>query len=134
MVREAVNPKELYDSIPFGFSHAIRSAGETHLHCAGQVAWDADCNLVGEGDLEAQARQAFDNLRTVLASQGATPENVVRIRTYVVDYSVEKLEAIGPIIGGFFDEAVPAANTLIGVQALAMPGFLIEVEATAVLD
>lgn len=61
-----------------------------------------------------------------------TPSDVVRLRTYVVDYSLDKLPVIGAAISDFYDGATPAANTLLGVASLAMPDFLIEVEATAI--
>lgn len=97
------------------------------------MAWDANGDLVGPGDLAAQAAQCFANLTEVLAQSGATAANVVRLRTYVVGYSPDKLEILGPAIAAFYGDVVPAANTLIGVQALAMPEFLIEIEATAIL-
>ncbi|MEP2759477.1 MAG: Rid family hydrolase [Roseibium sp.] len=134
MKREAVNPENMYNSVQFGFSHAVESNGNRLLHLSGQVAWDADCELVGPGDLAEQAAQCFANLTEVLAESGATAANVVRLRTYVVDYTPDKLEILGPAIGAFYGDVVPAANTLLGVQALAMPDFLIEVEATAILD
>lgn len=134
MKREPVNPDTMYNSVQFGFSHAVESEGGRLLHLAGQVAWDSNGELVGHGDLAAQAKQCFDNLTEVLASRGATAANVVRLRTYIVDYSPDKLEIFGPAVGAFYGDVVPAANTLIGVQSLAMPDFLIEVEATAVLD
>ena len=132
-MRKAVNPEPLFDSVQYGFSHAIKSEGTTMLHMAGQVAWDAECNLIGEGDLAAQARQALSNLKAVLADQGATVADVVRIRTYVVDYSADKLDVIGEALAEFYGDVTPAANTLLGVQSLALPEFLIEIEATAVL-
>jgi len=134
MKRNAINPGSMYNSVQFGFSHAVESEGSRMLHLAGQVAWDHENNLVGASDLGLQAAQVFANLKQVLADQGASPANVVRLRTYVVDYSPDKLEILGPAIGAFYGDVVPAANTLIGVQCLAMPDFLIEVEATAVLE
>ena len=134
MTRTAINPGSMYNAVQFGFSHAVESDGGRLLHLSGQVAWDSNGELVGPGDLAAQAQQCFANLAEVLASRGATAANVVRLRTYVVDYSADKLEALGPAIGAFYGDVTPAANTLLGVQALAMPDFLIEVEATAVLD
>ncbi|WP_412049560.1 RidA family protein [Hoeflea sp. Naph1] len=134
MKREAVNPTTMYNATQFGFSHAVASEGRRMLHLAGQVAWDKDNNLVGSGDLRAQAAQAFANLKEVLAAEGASAANVVRLRTYVVNYSPDQLEIIGPAIGVFYGDVIPAANTLIGVQCLAMPDFLIEIEATAVLS
>ena len=133
MSRKAINPESMYNSVQFGFSHAVESEGGRLLHLAGQVAWDSNGDLVGAGDLAAQAQQCFANLTEVLASCGATAANVVRLRTYVVNYSPDNLDAIGPAIGAFYGDVTPAANTLIGVQALAMPDFLIEVEATAIL-
>lgn len=133
MANEKINPTDMYDSVSYGFSHAVKSDGGTLVHCAGQVAWDDDGNLVGEGDLAAQAVQAFANLERVLAAAGATPADVVRIRTYIVDHGPEKIEAIVPALSSFYGDALPASNTLIGVQALALPSFLIEIEATAQL-
>jgi enamine deaminase RidA (YjgF/YER057c/UK114 family) len=69
----------------------------------------------------------------VLAEVGATPDNVVRLRTYVVDHSPEKLGVFLPEIGAFYGSATPAPNTVVGVAALALPDFLIEIEAVAAL-
>jgi enamine deaminase RidA (YjgF/YER057c/UK114 family) len=134
MTRTAINPDSMYNSVQFGFSHAVESEGSRLLHLAGQVAWDSNGELVGPGDLAAQAQQCFANLTEVLASCGASVGNVVRLRTYVVDYSPDKLEILGPAFGAFYGDVTPAANTLLGVQALAMPDFLIEIEAMAILD
>lgn len=131
--REAVNPPELYNSVPFGFSHAVLQTGGRTLHLAGQVAWNPAGELVGRDDLAAQIDQALANLRAVLASCSATPKDVVRLRTYVVNHTPDKLAPIGSAITAFFDGVPPAPNTLIGVQTLALPEFLIEIEATAVL-
>jgi enamine deaminase RidA (YjgF/YER057c/UK114 family) len=126
-----INPAGLYDALGYGFSHAtLQQAGAT-LHLAGQVAWDKDCNVVGIGDLEAQTRQALANLHAVLAEAGCTPADVVRLRTYVVDHSPEKLGPVLGAIGEFYAGAVPAPNTFIGVATLALPDFLIEIEAIA---
>ena len=71
MPRETINPKSMYDAVSYGFSHATKSNGRTVIHCAGQVAWDDKGELVGAGDLAAQAAQAFRNLTKVLAEAGA---------------------------------------------------------------
>lgn len=128
-----INPATLYESTQFGFSHAVEQNGGRTLHLSGQVAWNGKGEIVGAGDLAAQTRQALANLKTVLAEVGATPADIVRLRTYVVDHSPDKL---GPVIGelmAFYGGATPAANTFIGVQALALPDFLVEIEATAAL-
>ena len=133
MRAERVNPATLYNSVQFGFSHAVRQKGGDTLHLAGQVAWDKEGKVVGGGDLAAQTRQALANLREVLAAAGATPADIVRLRTYVVDHSPDKLGPVLGEIGAFYAGAPPAANTFIGVQALALPDFLVEIEATAVV-
>ena len=131
MAPERINPAGMYDSLAYGFSHATVSAPGSLLHLSGQVAWDKDHNLVGGDDLAAQARQVFANLKEVLAEQGLGPADLVRIRTYVVDHGPEKLEPVAAEMMAFYGDATPAANTWIGVQALALPEFLIEVEAVA---
>lgn len=132
MTTTRINPEGMYDSVQYGFSHAVMQAGGRTLHLAGQVAWNSRGELVGSGDLAAQTRQALLNLRTVLDAAGATPAHVVRIRTYVVDHSPDKLGPVLAELTAFFG-AAPPANTFIGVAALALPEFLIEIEATAAL-
>ncbi len=131
MTKETINPEALYGSVEYGFSHAVKSDEKVTVHCAGQVAWDKDYNVVGAGDAGEQARQALANLKVVLQSAGAQVSDVVRLRTYVVNHNPSLLEPIGQAIGEFYGDVMPAANTLIGVQALALPDFLIEIEATA---
>ena len=134
MTRETINPDSMYNSLHYGFSHATRSQGQTKIYCAGQVAWDENGNLVGAGDLAKQAQQVFINLKTVLREAGATPADVVRMRTYVVNHKPQYLEVIANAAADFYAQELPAANTLIGVQSLALPEFLIEVEVTAIID
>lgn len=128
-----INPPSLYDAVSYGFSHATLQDGGKTLHLAGQVGWDASYTVIAPGDLAAQTRQALANLKAVLAEVGATPADVVRLRTYVVDHSPDKLGVVLPEIGAFYDGAVPAPNTFIGVAALALPDFLVEIEAIAAI-
>lgn len=134
MAREVINPDDMYNAVEYGFSHAVAHSGGKTIECSGQVAWDDERNLVGEGDLTAQTAKCFDNLKRVLAHAGAAPADVVRMRMYVVGHTADKLGIIGPAIAEFFGDDLPAANTLVGVDALALPGFLIEVEVTAVVN
>ncbi|MCR9136759.1 MAG: RidA family protein [Alphaproteobacteria bacterium] len=131
MATKRINPSEMYDSLTYGFSHASISEPGQVLHLAGQVAWDKDHNLVGGDDLALQTRQVLANLKAVLASQGLGPADLVRIRTYVVNHTPDKLEPVAGELIAFYGDATPAPNTWIGVQALALPDFLIEIEATA---
>ena len=134
VMKQAINPPSLFRSLDHGFSQAVMARGGKTLYVSGQTAWDSQKRLVGGGDLEGQARQAFTNVRAVVEAAGGTLADVVFLRIYVVDYRPEKAAAVGSAFRHFFSgEAKPAA-TWVGVAALADPGFLIEVEATAVLD
>ena len=115
MPREAINPSSMYKSTHFGFSHAAKSQEGVTIHCAGQVAWNENGEVVGEGDLAAQTAQVLKNLKTVLAEAGAGPDDVVRMRTYIVGHTPDKLETVCGAISAFYGDAEPAANTLIGV-------------------
>ncbi|MEQ8779307.1 MAG: RidA family protein [Roseibium album] len=130
---DRINPDTLYNSVQWGFSHAAVSEPGRLLHLAGQVAWDKDCQLVGGDDLNAQARQCLANLKAVLADQGLGPQHLIRLRTYVVNHTPEKLEPVGMALGEFWGKVTPAPNTWLGVQSLALPEFLVEIEGTAVL-
>ena len=133
MTSTRINPETLYPSVQYGFSHATLDETTGTLHLSGQVAWDKDYNVVGGTDIGLQTRQALANIKAVLASQGVGPEAVLRLRTFIVNYDASMLGAIGPELGAFYGNAMPASNTIVGVQALAMPQFLIEIEAIATM-
>ena len=149
MANQHIQPDGLWLSAPHNFSQVVVSTGTKIIHCAGQTAWDNEMNIVGGDDLEQQMIQALENVKTALAAGGATLQDVVRLDIYVVDYSVDKVGAVGSALGRpgftltsgpgsalgrFFDPDHLPANTLLGIQALALPEFLVEVTATAVVD
>jgi enamine deaminase RidA (YjgF/YER057c/UK114 family) len=110
------------------------SCGSTQtIYLSGQVAMDQDNQLIGEHDLNVQARQTFENLQLALASVGATTRDVVKLTIYVKDYK----PADAPIVSEAFRKAFPhenlPASTWLGVQALALEGLLIEIDAIAVV-
>jgi enamine deaminase RidA (YjgF/YER057c/UK114 family) len=129
-----VNPSSVFRSLDHGFSQGVIASGQRTLYVSGQTAWNAEKQLVGGRDLESQARQAFGNLRSIVEAAGGGLADVVSVRIYVVDYLPEKAEAIGRAFKESFSGVTTPACTWIGVTALADPGFLIEVEATAVFD
>ena len=129
-----INPETLFSSTQFGFSQVVSSEGGRAIHCAGQTAWDKDMNVIGEGDFAAQARATYENVRLALASAGAEPKDIVRMRTYIVDYTPDCLEPLGIETAAFFGDHQPPAATLIGVASLAMPEFMIEIEVTAIVS
>jgi enamine deaminase RidA (YjgF/YER057c/UK114 family) len=114
-----------------GYTHVVRFGEGRLAFISGQVGVAPDGSVAGD-TLEAQTRQAFANLRVALASVGATPTDVAKITTFVVNWSPDLRPALTAGRGDFFGDQ-PPASTLVGVQALANPALLIEVEATAVL-
>ena len=129
--KERVNPPGL--QTPTGYTHVVTARGGKTVYVAGQVALDAAGNVVGKGDLGAQARQVFANLRTALTAAGATPADLVKLTWYVVGYKPDMLPALREARMAFLGDAKPPASTLVGVAALAREDFLIEVEAIAVV-
>lgn len=116
------------------YSHVVVATGARTVYVSGQVAIDENGALVGKNDLGAQTTQVMLNLGRALESAGATFADVVKITTFVVDYRPEQRAVISAARSPFFPAGEPPASTLVGVEALAAPGWLIEIEATAVLD
>jgi len=112
------------------------ATGTRQVHVAGQVAYDAEGQLVAPGDLAGQVAQAYRNVAAALAAAGATFRDVVRLTIYVVDWEREKLPDFLAGIERVREElgVVPAPASLIGVSVLFEPGVLVEIEATAVVD
>lgn len=133
MKKTFINPASLPDWKEF-FTQvvAVESHGVKTIYVSGQVGVDAQQNLVGDGSLSAQAKQAFANLATALMSAGARFADIVKITVFVVNYKYEDAAVIGALIQQHFSAAQPPACSLIGVQTLARTEFLIEIEATAV--
>jgi enamine deaminase RidA (YjgF/YER057c/UK114 family) len=131
MALECINPADL--PTPQTYSHVVVATGNRLVFIAGQEPEDAEGNIVGRGDLAAQARQVFANLGRALAAAGSNPEQVAKITIYVVGNRPEYLPAIEQGRVAVFGDHKPA-DTLIGVQALSQPDYLIEVDAFAVID
>ena len=134
MPKEYVNPDNLFSSLPNGFSQIVVATGRKMVFISGQTAWDEHKNIVGGDSFLEQARQAFRNLKKAMEAAGGTLKDIVALRIYVVDYQAESGTAVGIALREFFSPDNPPASTWIGVSALADPEFLIEIEATAVLD
>jgi 2-iminobutanoate/2-iminopropanoate deaminase len=110
------------------YTDAVRAGGL--LFCSGIVPVDEDGQLVGRGDVVAQARRVFENMRSVLGAAGAGPGDVVKVTVFLTD--VDDRAAINPVRQEFFGDARPS-STLVEIGRLAVPGARIEVEAVAVV-
>jgi len=117
-----------------GYSHVVSTSGGRTIYVAGQIAMDKDGNIVGKGDLKAQARQVLENVTAALGAAGATFKDVVKANTYVVNLGPDSLAAIREARADFYPAEDPPASTLVGVTALAFPDLLIEIEVVAVVE
>ncbi len=116
------------------FSQVVVASGPRTIYTAGQVSIDESGATVGVSDLAVQTAQAMRNVGLALAAAGAGYADIVKITTYVVNYRPEHRAIIGKARAPFFATGTPPASTLVGVSALAVPEWLIEIEAVAVVD
>ena len=117
---------------PWPFSHGVViSKPEKIIILPGQVAYDRhgpNRKLVGAVDIEAQTRQVFENIKTLLTQAGARMKDIVDLTVYLTD--VSHLPVCGRVAQEYLADP-PPAMTLIGVKALAFPELLIEIRAIA---
>jgi reactive intermediate/imine deaminase len=129
MEKQKVNPWTWQDMA--GFSQAWRVDGASSIvFVSGQAPISGDGQLVGEGDFEAQTRQVFENLRTVLEQASVGLDAIVKLTVFLTDMST--LRDYTRIKGEFMSADQPASSA-VGVTALARPEMMVEVEAIAVL-
>jgi len=133
MDKQCINPKELFPSVQYGFSQIVVSNPGKIVFISGQVAWDENMQIVGANDLKVQTQKAIDNLKIAMESAGGTLENIVVLRIYKVDYKSGDGTIISEILKKNFGATSPPASTWVSVKGLANEGFMIEIEAQAVL-
>lgn len=127
-----VNPPELYDPRPNGYSHvAVAQASGRLVYVAGQGGEDQQGQRPRA--FEAQVQQAMRNLQIALASAGAGTRDVVKLTVLVVDHSEARLAVVSAALRALWQDGVAPACTLIPVPRLALDGMLFEIDATAVL-
>jgi len=132
MPKEHLNPASLFPSVEHGFSQVVIASGAKTVFISGQTAWDANKRIVGRS-LGEQARQALRNVKAAVEAAGGTLSDIVVLRIYIVQHAAQNVEAVGSALRDVFTTN-PPTSTWIGVSSLAVPDFLIEIEATAVLE
>lgn len=132
MALNRMNPDGMYTPNKGIYSQVVTSTGTTTVHIAGTVSFDKDANVVGVRDMKAQTCQILDNLRISLEAAGALPADVVRINVYTLN--TDDYVANGaPEVIAFFGDTKPSSTT-VQVSRLVHPDWLVEIEATAVID
>jgi 2-iminobutanoate/2-iminopropanoate deaminase len=118
---------------PMGtYSQAVRveTGDAVWIHVSGQIAIDTGGNLVGPGDMRAQTRQVFENLKAILEANGATFADAVKIGTYLT--TLDDLAGMREVRSEYLTSE-PPASTAVQVVALVVPDALIEIDLVAVV-
>ena len=127
-----VNPQNLYDPTPNGYSTAvIVPAGARLAYISGQGGQDSVGGL--SPDFAVQVEQAYANLGAALDALGAKPNQVAKLTIFVVDHDMAKLEVLTRNVQRMFGDTLPV-QTLVPVPKLAVDPMLFEVEAIVMLD
>lgn len=124
-----INPVELHDPVRFGYSHVADGLEGQLVVVAGQYGSGPDGQVVSQ-DFAGQVELAFAHLGRALDAVDLGFGDVVRLGTYIVEHSEERLHVLGGVIDGIWGSR-PPAQTLLGVAALALPQMLFEVDAMA---
>jgi enamine deaminase RidA (YjgF/YER057c/UK114 family) len=127
--KEIIRPETGIHPLPWPYSHGVKVG--TMLFVAGQVALDEELRIVGPGDAEAQARQTWKNIKTVVEAAGGKISDVVRVTTYVADLT--DIDAIHRVRREFFPDGDFPTATVVQAARLGLPGLLLETEAFAII-
>lgn len=127
--KQYINPEAL-PALSKNYSQAVKVTGGNNIYIAGQTAVNERKEIIGKGDFDAQVKQTFANLKTVLAAAKATPADLVKINIYIVDLNPDKLSILRNYLKDFVSDK-PPVSTLIGVQALFSKDVLIEIDGIA---
>ena len=127
--KEIIMPDELHSLERWPYSHGVKVGNM--LFIDGQVALDEDLQLVGEKDAEAQSRQIWRNIKSVVEAAGGNVNDVVRITLFVLDF--KDMPAFHKVRKEIFADGRYPVATGVQVVKLGLPGLLLEIEATAVI-
>jgi 2-iminobutanoate/2-iminopropanoate deaminase len=133
--REKIQPDGIHVVIRAGqpaYTQVVTVSGTGKMiFVAGQLARDAEGNLVGKGDMRAQIQQIGENIKTCLEAAGATLADIVKTNTFVTNYV--EFSKHGDMRMRYFGPATPTSTT-VEISRLADPDAMIEIEAIAVID
>ena len=129
MAKQHLNPEGMPP--PVGpYSNVVSTPPGRMVFVAGQVAYDAEGNVVGVGDVAAQTRQVMENVRLALEAAGASFADVVKVVNYITD--IGEFSKMAAVRREYLKEPHPISS-LVEVSALMEPDLIIEIEAIAVV-
>ena len=132
MTIERINPTEIYKPNKNIYTQVIKTTGSTQIFLAGIVPFDQNQNIIGKGDMQQQVIQVLQNIKLALASAGASSSNVVRINVLTTDVDLYIQEGAPEVIS-FFGKTKPTSTTY-QISRLVHPDWMVEIEATAIID
>jgi enamine deaminase RidA (YjgF/YER057c/UK114 family) len=127
MIRKVTTPA--VPEPPGGIYSQCLVVGDT-VYIAGQTAGGADGSVLGGDSMLEQTRHCFNKIKLLVEAAGATMADIVKMTIYVTDMS--KRPDVSKARAEVFTGAFPC-STMIGVTALAQPGLMVEVDATAII-
>lgn len=135
MTVELIHPAKV---IRLDGHHQVSVAtGSRLISLAGQVSWDAEGHLIGEGDLAAQTEQCYINVAASLAGAGATMNDITALTHYIVGLDPDKGELVEQGRARAAERlgvVLQQPGTYVGVTSLWAPPYLIEIQVTALID
>lgn len=132
MEKQFINPPALNPTA--GFTHVVTATNGKTIYVSGQVSVNEKGEVVGKGDFRAQVERTFENLKSALAAAGATFKDVVKVTYFVVNLKPEHTPIVREVRGKHFDATNPPASSLVGISALVVPDWMIEIELIAVIN
>ncbi|MEQ8441272.1 MAG: RidA family protein [Alphaproteobacteria bacterium] len=125
------NPPSGWPQQGRAFNHGIVEPEGRTVRMTGQVAWDGDGNLVGEGDCEAQIRQCFDNVEQILKAVGGRFEDMVSLTIYFLN--ADDMPVIQKVRAEKLAPEIAPASILIQTPGLVVPELLVELVPVAIV-
>lgn len=132
MTLERINPKEIYTPNKNIYTQVIKTTGSTQIFLAGIVPFDQKQNVVGIGNMRLQVNQVLQNIKYALRSADASVSDVVRINVLTTDVDLYIQEGASQVIN-LFGETKPTSTTY-QVSRLVHPDWMVEIEATAIIE
>ena len=112
------------------YSSGVEAPAGRTVYVSGQVAFDAEGNVVGEGDIKLQTETVLEHVKTVVEEAGGSMEDIVKVTVFITDMGL--YDDIHEVRRRYFEEPFPASS-MVEVSALIDPRLLVEIEAIAVL-
>ena len=132
MSLERINPPEIYKPNKDIYTQVVTATGGTQIFLAGIVPFDQNQNIIGIGNMQVQVIQVLQNIKCALTSASASIADVVRINVLTTDVDLYIQEGAPEVIN-FFDKTKPVSTTY-QVSRLVHPDWMVEIEATAIID